>query len=116
MTTHEFLSMMKDNDLMKSKSIKVKKHWHDKAPTTHPVGSANFVDNDLVFHVSDYGDLKLERIAETIEEKNEGLLRVGSFQVHYIQPTFNGFNLVIHKKHDKLKKSGILTWLFSLSI
>ena len=108
MTTHDFLSKVKELDLLGSKEIKVKKHWEHKAPSLHPIGSANFMENDLVFHVSDYGEVKLDKIIEDLEESNEGMLRVGSFQIHYIQPTFNGFNLVIH---NKTKKVSILKWI-----
>lgn len=116
MTTYDFLNKVKDNDLLSSKTVKVKKHWWDKAPTTHSIGSANFIDNDLVFHVSEYGDLKINKIIESIEEKQEnGMVRVGSFKIHYIQPTFDGFNLVIHKKSQKKNKSGIFNWFFGFA-
>jgi len=108
MTTHDFLSKVKEHDLLGSKEIKVKKYWEHKAPSLHPIGSANFMGNDLVFHVSDYGEVKLDKIIQDLEESNEGMLRVGSFQIHYIQPTFNGFNLVIH---GKTKKVSILRWI-----
>lgn len=110
MTTYDFLNKVKELDLEGSKKIKVKKHWEHKAPSEHPVGSANFMDNDLVFNVSEYGEVKLDKILEDIEGSEEGMLRVGSFRVHYIQPTFNGFNLVIN---SKTKKVGIFRWIFS---
>lgn len=108
MTTHDFLSKVKELDLLSCKEIKVKKHWDDKAPSLHPIGSANFMGDDLVFHVSDYGEINLDKLVGDLEEREEGLLRVGSFQIHYVQPTFNGFNLVIHSKK---KKVSILKWI-----
>jgi hypothetical protein len=116
MTTHDFLNKVKNHDLLSSKKVKVKKHWWDKAPSLHPIGSANFIGNDLVFHVSEYGELKMDKIIESIEEKQEnGMVRVGSFKIHYIQPTFEGFNLVIHKNAQETNKNSIFNWFFGFA-
>lgn len=113
MTTTEFLSKIEELDLTRSSKVKLKKFWSDRAPSIYNIGSANFMGEDLVFHASEYGDLKLDKVLDTIKENDyEGIIRVGSFRIHYIQPTLEGFNLVIRQNPKNVSNLG--KWFFNI--
>jgi|TARA_B110000977_G_C10852407_1_gene406336 hypothetical protein len=106
MTIENFITRVNELDLTSSTKIKIKKFW-DGQPYYYYVGGAGMEDGNLVFNAmkNDYSSIDLEKLFEDLKEQsNDGMVRVGSFRVHYIQPTMEGFSLVINTNRKKVSK------------
>jgi len=104
MKVNDFMSRIKELGLQSSSKIKIKKFW-DGQPYYYHVGGVQLEDGNLIFNAmkNDYSSLDLEKIMNDIETTPlDGMVRVGSFKVHYIQPTIEGFSLVINTKKKKV--------------
>lgn len=106
MKVNDFMNRIKELGLQTSSKIKIKKFW-DGQPYYYHVGGVQLEDGNLIFNAmkNDYSSLDFEKLIDYVEVNNlDGMVRVGSFKVHYIQPTIEGFSLVINTRKKKVSK------------
>lgn len=110
MKAEQFIKRIEDLNLVESSNLRLKKVWDDHAHY-YNISGANITDGDLVFHASPYGSLNMKKLIEDAKkEELSGIVRVGSFKVHYITPSFKGGTLVI--KNNPKKRRNLFSFLF----